>query len=64
MIAALDRPLHQTHFRDMNGTVTNELLLENMKAMCAELAALAVQIKELRDRQTETHAAVGALRRD
>ena len=48
----------------MNGTVTNELLIENMKAMCAELAALAVQIKELRDRQTETHAAVGALRRD
>ena len=57
MGAVLDRPLRQTHIRDMTGTVTNELLLEHMKAMRAELAALAVQIKELRDRQTETHAA-------
>ena len=64
MIAALDRPSRQTHIRDMAGTITNELLLEHMKAMRAELAALAVQIRELRDRQTETHAAVVALRRD
>lgn len=60
MIAVLDRPLHQKHIRDLNGTVTNELLLELMKAMRAEIAALAARIKELR----ETHAGVGALHRD
>lgn len=60
-VAVLDRPSRQTHIRDMAGTVTNELLLEHMKAMRAELAALAAQVKELRDRQTETHAAVVAI---
>ena len=62
MIAVLDRPLCQTHIRDMIGTVTNELRLEHIKAMRAELVVLAEQIRELRDGQTETHAAVVALR--
>ena len=48
----------------MAGTVTNELLLEHMKAMRAELATLTRQGRELRDRLTEVHAAVVALRRD
>ena len=48
----------------MAETVTNELLLEHMKAMRAELAALTRQNRELRDRLTEVHAAVVALRRD
>ncbi len=48
----------------MSGTVTNELLLEHMKAMRAELSAPARQNRELRDRLTEVHATVVALRRD
>ena len=48
----------------MAENVTNELLLEHMKAMRVELAALSGQIRELRDRQTEMHGAVVALRRD
>ncbi len=48
----------------MAGAVTNELLLEHMKAMRAELAILTRQNRELRDRLTEVHAAVVALRRD
>ena len=40
--------------------VTNELLLEQMKAMRAEIAALTRQIRELRDRLTEVHASVVA----
>ena len=48
----------------MAGTVTNELLLEHMKAMRAELVTLTRQNRELRDRLTEVHAAVVAPRRD
>ena len=48
----------------MAGTVTNELLLEHMKAMRAELVTLTRQNRELRDRLTEVHAAVIARRRD
>ena len=48
----------------MAETVTNELLLEHMKAMRAELAALTRQNRELRDRLTDVHTAVVALRRD
>ncbi|MYI06310.1 MAG: hypothetical protein F4059_03025 [Gemmatimonadetes bacterium] len=40
--------------------VTNELLLEQMKAMRTEIADLTRQIRELRDRLTEVHAAVVA----
>ena len=40
--------------------VTNELLLEQMKAMRTEIATLARQNRELRDRLTEVHTAVGA----
>ena len=48
----------------MTGSVTNELLLEHMKALRAELACVREDMRELRNRQTETHAAVLALRRD
>ncbi|MCY4141687.1 MAG: hypothetical protein OXF56_25910 [Rhodobacteraceae bacterium] len=41
-------------------TVTNELLLEQMKAIRAELAALTRQNRELRDRLTEVHTTVVA----
>ena len=40
--------------------VTNQLLLEQMKAMRAELAALARQDREMRDRLKEVHTAVAA----
>ena len=54
------------HVRRMFGAmaVTNELLLNHMKAMHAELAALTKQNRELRDRLTEVHAAVAARRRN
>lgn len=48
----------------MPDNVTNELLLEHMKAVRAELAAMRTDIREIRDRQTETHSAVLAVRRD
>ena len=60
-MTALSQP---AHVQAMAETVTNELLLEHMKAMRAELAALTRQNRELRDRLTEVHAAVVALRRD
>ena len=63
-IAALDHPPQLAHVSAMAGAVTNELLLEHLKAMRAELATLIRQNRELRDRLTEVHAAVVALRRD
>ena len=40
--------------------ITNELLLEQMKALRDEITALTRQNRELRDRLTEVHAAVTA----
>ena len=48
----------------MTENVTNELLIEHMKAVRAELASMREDIRELRDRQNETHGAVLAIRRD
>ncbi len=59
-----DRQPQHAHVRDMVENVTNELLLEHMSAMRTELASLAGQTRELRDRQAETHAAGIALRHD
>lgn len=48
----------------MPENVTNELLFEQMKAIRSELAGMRDDLRELRDRQVETHTAVLAVRRD
>ena len=48
----------------MPENVTNELLFEQMKAIRSELADMRDDLRELRDRQVETHTAVLAVRRD
>lgn len=48
----------------MSDNVSSELLLEHMRVVRAELAAMRNDIRELRDRQNETHSAVLAVRRD
>ena len=40
------------------------LVLEHLKVIRSELAALRDDLRELRDRQVETHTAVLAVRRD
>lgn len=48
----------------MPENVTNELIFEQLKSMRSELADMRDDLRELRGRQVETHAAVLALRRD
>ncbi len=48
----------------MTDNVTNELLLEHMKRFQATLDGVRGELRELKIRQSDTHAAVLGIRRD
>ena len=48
----------------MTENVTNELLPVQLKAVRTELATMREELREVRDRENDTHGAVLAVRRD